>query len=152
MKNSKVFKMIMTAGLIATTSLSYAAAPVKVTVKHVGSSSSDPAELNQIGSNVKRTLSLSSPSPKVELNPGSRDDFVFTDWSTVSSTLALKYDFGSKSCSFMASYVKGYGTPPFSKPATVNHKATPSGGARCTSKITSLNLSTGQMSVEFTMR
>lgn len=152
MKKNIIMKAVFATALIVSTSAAYAAAPIAVTVKHVGSSSSEPAKLSLIGSNEKRTYSLSSPAPAMQLLPSGSDRFNVVDWSPSTSTVVLKYDMGGKSCSFNASYIAGFGTFPYSQPAKTTHKATPSGGATCTSKITSINMATGDMSVEFTMR
>ncbi|MFQ6557616.1 hypothetical protein Q7F05_16865 [Pseudomonas sp. Lb2C1-1] len=80
------------------------------------------------------------------------------DTYTVQSSLSpianyanLRYTIGGKTCTFLATYVGTVGSGGSTIPKW-NNTATPSGGAVCTAKVTSTNISTYAWSVEFTMK
>jgi hypothetical protein len=148
MKMSKcVFPVLAVSMLMAGSAL--AGPPVAVTFKNLGTAD---ATYKIVTSNEATTNVNSTPKPATTVPAGG------TDFYTIQSNLSpdanyanLRYTIGGKTCTFLATYVGVPGQLGSTVPKW-NNTATPSGGAVCTAKVTSTNISTYAWAVEFTMK
>ncbi len=140
----KLFKSVFSVVALATLTAgsAFAGPPVSVNFKNLGTAD---ATYTIITSNEATTSVNAVPKPVTTVKAGGADTYV------VQSNISPLATIGSKTCTFLATYVAMAG-PLGSTTPKWNNTATPSGGAVCTAKVTSTNISTYAWSVEFTMK
>lgn len=148
MKMSKSVLSVLTVGMLAAGS-ALAGPPVAVTFKNLGTAD---ATYTIITNNEATTNVNAVPKPVTTVKAGGADTYtVQSNLSPIANYANLRYTIGGKTCTFLATYVGTVGSGGSTIPKW-NNTATPSGGAVCTAKVTSTNISTYAWSVEFTMK
>ncbi|KPA90994.1 hypothetical protein PF66_03072 [Pseudomonas asplenii] len=147
----KLSKSVFSVAALATLAAgsAFAGPPVSVTFKNLGTAD---ATYKIITSNEATTSVNAVPKPVTTVKAGGADTYVVqSNISPLANYANLRYTIGNKTCTFLATYVAMAG-PLGSTTPKWNNTATPSGGAVCTAKVTSTNISTYAWSVEFTMK
>ncbi|NVZ99675.1 hypothetical protein [Pseudomonas gingeri] len=147
----KMFKSVISVLALATLTAgsAFAGPPVAVTFKNLGTTD---AAYTIITGNEASTNVNAVPKPVATVRAGGADTYtVQSNISPNANYANLRYTMGGKTCTFLATYVGTLG-PLGSIIPKWNNTATPSGGAVCTAKVTSTNISTYSWTVEFTMK
>lgn len=148
MKVSKALLVVLTIAAGALAGSALAGPRVTVTFKNVGSTE---ATYSAVTNNEVSTHINATPKPAVVVNAGeSNTYYVQSNVSPDVSYASLRYTMGDKTCNFLATFVATPG-PQGTKTPKWKNTATPSDGATCTARSTSLNAITNAWSVEFTM-
>ncbi|WLH14724.1 hypothetical protein PSH58_10605 [Pseudomonas hefeiensis] len=148
MKMSKSVLSVLAIGMLAAGS-ALAGPPVAVTFKNLGTAD---ATYKIITSNEATTNVNSVPKPMTTVLAGGSNTYTIqSNLSPIANYANLRYTIGGKTCTFLATYVGMPGQLGSTIPKW-NNTATPSGGAVCTAKVTSTNISTYAWAVEFTMK
>ncbi|MFY0728458.1 hypothetical protein [Pseudomonas sp. NFX15] len=131
------------------TNAAFAGPPVTVTFKNIGNQT---ATYTPETSNELITKTNANPIPETTVNANSSDTYTIQSPTSLDYNHAnLRYKIGTKSCIYLSTFVYTPG-PDGSKIPKWNNKATPSGSATCTIRVTRTNPSTHAWSVEITMR
>lgn len=147
----KASNTLFSALVISTALTAHAVAgpAVTVTFKNMGTAS---ATYKVLTNNEALTKTNANPQPVAVVPAGEIDLYkIQSNQSPLVNYANLRYTIGGKTCVFLATYVSTVGPGGSSIPKW-NNTATPSGGANCTAKVTSTNLSTYEWAVEFTMK
>lgn len=148
MKLCNKLKGFTVVGAIAASGMALAGPEVRVTFKNNGD---EKAYYSAVGSNGTMTYTNARPKPTTSVAPGSHDTYgVRSSVSPDMGYAVVDYRLGSKTCRFSTTYTRSFAngvrTPKWNKSAVAG------GGARCDVRITSVDYSSHNWSVEFTMR
>jgi hypothetical protein len=150
----KTLKFLPSFLAVAALSLPGAALAVDAEVTFKNLHASQEAVYQVVSSGEAFTYANANPTPDNSVLPGATDVYtVGNPASNLVTPVIVRYKIGSKQCIFNSSYT---GTPPSLLGSSITpnwtKSVTPSGGATCTATITSVNPSTFNWKVTFTMK
>lgn len=152
MKKRQPLLVALAATALFAAGAAYAGPPVAVTFKNVGTSGSPAAVYSIVTSNEASTYANATPKPIASVAAGGSDTYTVQSLLSPDVNFAtVRYTIGAKTCVFTTTYVNALG-PGGVKIPSWNKSHNASGGAVCTSNITSINYITHAWTVEFTMK